>query len=178
MSSEFDNSIYLDFHLAELQLFVTQFCTTSTKFVIFSVRYSGSWILFYSSWQTNPHFTSLHWQANPHFTSLAGESSCTGPVLYCYSWQTNPHFTSFHWQANPHFTSLVDESSFTGPALVLYCTALPGRRILTSLNFASLAGESSFTGPALVLCCSALPGRQILSLDEYSIINLSFLTGL
>jgi hypothetical protein len=36
MGSGFDNSIHLDFHLAELQLFVTQSCTTYTKDVIFS----------------------------------------------------------------------------------------------------------------------------------------------
>jgi hypothetical protein len=35
----------LDFHQVELQLFVTQSYTTYARDVIFSVLYSGSWIL-------------------------------------------------------------------------------------------------------------------------------------
>jgi hypothetical protein len=54
MGSEFGNSIYLDFQLAELQLLVTQSCTT---LVIFSARSSGSWIPYCPSWQTTPNFT-------------------------------------------------------------------------------------------------------------------------
>jgi hypothetical protein len=45
MASGFDKAIYSDFHQAKLQLYVTQSYTTQTKDVIFSVLYSGSWIL-------------------------------------------------------------------------------------------------------------------------------------
>jgi hypothetical protein len=117
--------------------------------------------------KTIPHFTSSVLAGEFSFTGrpillhgsctvlsfLAGQSSFTGPVLYCPSWQANPL------------------------SLVLYCTALPGRPILlhgsyTVLPF--LAGQSSFTGPvlycpswqanppSLVLYCTALPGRSIL----------------
>jgi hypothetical protein len=45
MSSGFDKAIYLDFHLEELQLFVTLSYTTETKELILPVQYSGSWTL-------------------------------------------------------------------------------------------------------------------------------------
>jgi hypothetical protein len=45
MGFGFGNSIYLDFHQAELQLLVTQSYTTRTKDFMFSVVYSVSWIL-------------------------------------------------------------------------------------------------------------------------------------